>query len=144
MKRHSLLVLFALPILVGTGFGIDYYLRHREATLVARATNYWNAIKSHDLITAYHLEAESAAGLLPPHEVETARIWGVRLMSFSLGAIEYFGDKAEILVTKELTYPDTQTAKTRIKPAAKDVWTFYQGQWYHGIPEVGSAGIRKR
>lgn len=144
MKKKVLLGLLGVSAVIGGGLGLDYHFRHREATLVARATDYWTAIKDHDLLTAYHLEAEAAAGLLPPHEVETARVWGVRLMGFSLGSIDYFGDKAEILLTRELTYPDTQQGKTRTKPPVKDLWTFYQGQWYHGVPEQGGSGIRRR
>lgn len=143
MKRPIILALVGLALASASGFMIDYHLRHREAALVARANEYWTAIQLHDLLTAYYLEAETAAGLLQPHEVETDRFWGLRLVNFTLGSISYFGDRAEIEVSREMTYPDTQLGKTRNKPPIRDVWSFYKGRWYHGLPEKDGSGIHR-
>ena len=117
-------------------------MRHREATLIERANTYWAAVASHDLLTAYHLEAEAASGNLRPDEVDQTRDWNVRIVSFSLGEITYYGHSAEILLSREMTWPATETGKTRKKPPIKDLWTFYDGDWYHGAPEKGGSSIR--
>ena len=136
-----------LIVLVAVGLlyqGLSYYERHREATLLKRADTYWSALAAHDLETAYHLEAETANGLLRPDEVELVREWGVRLVRFKFGEINYYDHYAEIMVTRDLTYPDSESGKIRTKPPIKDLWVFFKGEWYHGAPEKGGSGIRKR
>ena len=135
-------VLGAVVLLALLGKGADFYMRHREATLIERANTYWAAVASHDLLTAYHLEAEAASGNLRPDEVDQTRDWNVRIVSFSLGEITYYGHSAEILLSREMTWPATETGKTRKKPPIKDLWTFYDGDWYHGAPEKGGSSIR--
>jgi hypothetical protein len=134
----------ALLVLVGSIWSFGYYQRHREATLLERANLYWKAIQSRDVLTAYHLEAETVSGHLQPDEVELSRSWGIRLIRFSFGQIVYFDNKAEISVIREMTLPDTELGKTKTKQPIRDRWTFYNGQWYHGTPENGGSGIRRR
>ena len=134
---------FILVIFLGYE-AFSYWSRHHEAKLLERATLYWSALASHDLLTAYHLEAEAASGKLQPDEVEKVREWGVRIIAFSLGAVTYYDNHAEILVTRQLTRPDTQTGELKMKPPIKDLWTFYNGEWYHGSPEKGGSPIRIR
>ena len=97
-------VLGAVVLLALLGKGADFYMRHREATLIERANTYWAAVASHDLLTAYHLEAEAASGNLRPDEVDQTRDWNVRIVSFSLGEITYYGHSAEILLSREMTW----------------------------------------
>ena len=122
--------------------GYDYYRRHSEQTLMTRAQLYWDAVRVNDLYTAYNLEAEKQAGTLYPHQIRKRQDWGVRLVGFSLGAVTYYGDHAEVEVTREMTWPDSRE-KSRIKPPIKDLWTFMNGEWFHGSPEKGSSLMRK-
>lgn len=139
--KKILLTLGMLTVLVAAAFSYDYYSRHREKTLLERADRYWNAVRLNDLATAYGLDAEAARGTLQPHEVDKGRDWSIRLVSFTLGEITYYDNHAEILLTKEVTWPDSKT-KTHQKPPVKDLWTFMKGQWYHGAPEKGSSSLR--
>lgn len=142
MKRFWLIALIA-ALLFGAYKGYDYTTRHSETTLLARAHDYWEAVRINDLVTAYHLEAEAENGQLAPDEVELRHEWNMRVVGYQLGKVTYYGNHAEIEVSLEHTLPDTKTGKTT-KSKGKDLWTFLNGQWYHGAPEKGAAGIRKR
>jgi hypothetical protein len=129
-------------MLLAAGYaGFDFYARHSEAALLARAHQYWEARRLNDYLTAYELEAETANGQLAPDEVETRPEWGLRVYSFQLGGVEYFSDQAEIELTVETII--REFTKPNGKSTSKDLWTFIKGQWYHGAAEKGGAGIRK-
>jgi hypothetical protein len=119
----------------------DFQDRHSEASLLARANQYWEARRLNDYLSAYELEAETASGQLAPDEVETRPEWGQRLHSFKLGPVEYFNDHAEIELTTDFTI--REFTKPMGASTKKDLWTFIKGRWYHGAPEKGGAGIRK-
>lgn len=141
LMRHWKLLAFCM-MLAGAVYGwFDFQQRHSEASLLARANDYWEARRLNDYLTAYELEAETANGQLAPDEVETRPEWGQRLHSFKLGPVEYFNDHAEIELTTEYTIREfTRPMGASTK---KDLWTFIKGRWYHGAPEKGGAGIRK-
>jgi len=143
MKKYRVIgIIGLLSLLVAGYFGYDYHKRHGEAALLGKANQFWDAIRVNDLVTAYNMEAEMLHGTLHPDDVKLRQDWGIRLVSFKLGAITYYGNHAEIELTRELTWPDSKT-KTRMKPPIKDTWTFTQGQWYHGFLEKGTSSMRK-
>lgn len=142
MGMNKVLVVTALVLLAISYYGYDYYIRHSEAELLRRATMYWEAVRVNDLQTAYSLEAEAAAGLLQPHEVASTQDWGRRLVGYELGGVIYSRNHAEIEISKEITLPDSM--QTKMYPGRKDIWTFVNGQWFHGEPEAGTSIMRKR
>lgn len=131
-------VLFA--VLVAGYFWRDYISKHSEEALLRRANQYWEAIKLNDLVTAYKLEAETVNGGLLPHDVELKHDWGIRIVNFKLGSVQYFDDYATIELSTEITLPDS--TKTRNRRPVEDVWTFTKGQWFHGT--VGGSMMRRR
>jgi hypothetical protein len=141
LKQHwKWLAVGALLLAAGYAW-FDFQNRHSEATLLARANQYWEARRLNDYLTAYELEAETANGQLAPDEVETRPEWGQRLHSFKLGPVEYFNDHAEIELTTDFTI--REFTKPMGASTKKDLWTFIKGRWYHGAAEKGGAGIRK-
>lgn len=141
LKQHWKWLALALIMLAALYAWFDFQHRHSEATLLARAHQYWVARRLNDYVTAYKLEAETANGQLSPEEVETRPEWGQRITSFQLGAVEYYSDHAEIELTVETII--REFSRPTGKNTTKDLWTFIKGQWYHGAPEKGGAGIRK-
>lgn len=140
--KKTLLVL--LLVLAAGGYAwYDGYSRHSEATLMKRANQYWGAVRSNDLVTAYELETETVMGTLAPHEVALRRDWGVRVVGYKLGQAVITGDRAEIPVTLEVTRPDSET-KTKTKSGKKDIWIYVKGQWHHGIPQAGTSLMRRQ
>jgi len=139
-KKTILLLGLLITSLAGGIAWYSYQSRHSEAALIARAHEYWEAVKIHDLVTAYQMEAETARGTLFPHEVELRHDWGVRVVGYQLGKVDYFDDYAEIEMSMEITLPDS--TKTQTKKGKKDVWTFMKGYWYHGVP--GDSVMRRR
>ena len=123
---------------------ISYYSNYRESALIERAFLYWNAVAVNDFLTIYQLQAETAQGNFRPDEVKLGRDWSQRLVSFDLSGIRIDGSHAEIQIKREATLPDTQTGKTIVYPAVKDQWTFMKGEWYHGTPEKGGSGMKRR
>ena len=143
--KYKLTYIILLIILAAIATNlISFFLNHREAALIDRATTYWESIKAHDLESAYLLEAETGCGHFAADEVELQREWGTRLISFTLGEVVYYMDNAEIVLGRVITQPDTQTSKLKELPKAKDLWTFCAGKWYHGKPSMGGSGLRKR
>lgn len=138
-KSWILLVGFIIASSLALYLRHVYESRRSETALLLRASQYWEAIRENDLVTAYQLEAETAAGTLLPHDVELKREWGLRVVEFKLGAVEFFDDYAEIKMTLEITYPDS--TRTRNK-SSKDLWTFTKGYWFHGAP--GKSSLRPR
>jgi len=128
----------------GSYKAINYYLNHRESALIDRAALYWNAVAANDILTIFQLQAESAHGNLTPDEVKLGRDWSTRLIHFDLAEVTTHGNSAEIQVKREITLPDTTTGKTMVYPPFKDHWTFIKGEWYHGTPEKGGSGMKRR
>ncbi len=145
MKRSTIIGSVVMLVVAGYGIyaGLDFKTRHSEARLLERAHAYWGARVVNDLGTAYELEAEAVSGNLLPHEVKKGVDYGVRVTGFELGAVSYYEGNAEVQVKLQMTWPDSKT-QTRWKPPFKDLWTFTHGQWFHGAPEKGGAGIRNR
>lgn len=145
MKRSKIISMAILLILGGVGIyaWMDFQSRHSEARLLERVNAYWTARVVNDLATAYELEAETASGNLLPHEVKKGVDYGVRLTGYEVGEVSYYEGHAEVQVKLQMTWPDSR-AQTRWKPPHKDLWTFTHGQWFHGAPEKGGAGIRDR
>ena len=143
MKRSTIIALAVLLLVVGYGGYAwwDFKSRHSEERLLERVKVYWGARVANDLVTAYQLEAETVSGNLLPHEVKKGVDYGIRLTGYDLGAVSYYDKHAEIMIKLQMTWPDSKT-KTHWKPPYKDLWTFTHGQWYHGAPETGGAGIR--
>jgi hypothetical protein len=141
LKQHWKWLAIGALLLAAGYAGFDFQNRHSEATLLARAHQYWEARRLNDYLTAYELEAETANGQLAPDEVETRPEWGQRLYSYKLGSVDYYNGHAEIELTTE--YLIRELSKPAGGGTAKDLWTFIKGQWYHGAPEKGGAGIRK-
>jgi hypothetical protein len=145
MKRSTMISSVLMLAVAGYGIyaGLDFRSRHSEARLLERANTYWGARVVNDLATAYELEAEAVSGNLLPHEVKKGVDYGVRLTGYEVGTVSYYEGHAEVQVKLQVTWPDSKT-QTRWKPAIKDLWTFTHGQWFHGAPEKGGAGIRDR
>jgi hypothetical protein len=141
LQRHWKWLALGLLLLGAVYAWFDFQSRRSESTLLARAHQYWEARRLNDYLTAYELEAETANGQLAPDEVETRPEWGQRVYSFQFGGVEYFNDQAEIELTLETII--REFTKPTGKSTSKDLWTFIKGQWYHGAPEKGGAGIRK-
>jgi hypothetical protein len=135
--------ILSILLMLGGYYGWRYYTNHSEIALMQRANAYWEAIRVNDLQTAYQLEAETAVGNLLPHDVEVKPEWGLRVVQFRLGKIEIDGDMAEIDVTTILTMLEFNG---NVFPGGtkKDVWTFVDGQWFHGMSSIGGAGIRRK
>ena len=142
-KLHWILAVIGLGFVLAAGWGYDYQRRHSEDALMARAHEYWEALRVNDLQTAFGFEAEALSGSLLPHEIQKRPDWGIRLVGFKFGEVTYYANHAEIEVTREMTWPDSKTNKTRIKPPIKDLWTFTRGEWYHGSTDKGSSSMRK-
>lgn len=144
MKKR-VTALLVLAVLAVAGFaGLRYYRQHDEKALLARANSYWSAVQANDLITAYQLESSRLSGVLAPHEVGITREWGMRIVRFELGAVTFYADHAEVELTTETTLPDTQTGKTRKIGPNKDLWTYIDGDWYHGAPKERNSPIRRK
>ena len=143
IKKAALVIISLAILLYGSYRLISYYKNHQESELVRRINTYWSAIASHDLLTAYQLEAEAINGTLRPDEVKLGRDWGIRLIGFTVGEITYNGDQAEIMITRESTLPDSQMGKT-MTAAGKDLWTFTHGAWYHGTTNKGGSGLKRK
>lgn len=145
IKNRKLILglIIGLMLVVGANYIRLYLKNHSEEALKQRANVYWEAIRLNDLQTAYKLEAETAAGNLLPHDVEVNPEWGLKVVQFNLGNVVIVGDVGEIDVTTMLTMMEFG-GKTFPGGTKKDLWSFVDGQWFHGTPQVGGAGIRKR
>lgn len=134
----------SLVILAGAGYTwFDFQSRHGEKALVARANQYWEARKANDYNTAYQLEAATVSGRLTPDEVDVEPEWGRRLVGYKIGNIVYYGDKAEIEISKEYVMREFSKPFGVPRPS-KDLWTFVNGRWYHGGTEKEQAGVFDR
>ena len=132
----------AVAITVGR-YAWNYQRNHSIESLMYRAEQYWEAIRVNDLQTAYNLEAETKAGTFLPHEVEVNPEWGLKVVQFKITNEEVKGDLGQIDVTTLLTMREFG-GKTFPGGIKKDIWTFMDGEWFHGTPQVGGAGIRKK
>lgn len=144
MRKLSLWLIGLALIVIATFAGPRIYREHSEAAVLSRAQAYWSAFVANDLLTAYELEAPQLTGLLLPHEVGITREWNQRMVSFELGSVTFYSDHAEVELIPEITLPDTQTGKTRKSGAIRDLWTFVDGDWYHGSPKERKSPIRKQ
>lgn len=136
-----MIAMLAVVLAGGTFAWQEYQHRRSEERLLERAREYWDARRLNDWNTVYAMEAETAKGSLAPDEVDTRPEWGKRIFSFELGKIERFDNYAEVeikksIILRELTKPISTNATS-------DVWTFMNGDWYHGVEDVGSSEIRK-
>lgn len=142
--RNGLMALLIVAISAGGWFYYrDYQYRRSEEALLERAKIYWEAVRLNDMQTAYRMEAETAAGNLLPHEVEHRHDFGMRVVRYTLGKVNMIGgDAAEIGITTEVTMNEFG-GHTIPGSDRQDQWTFIDGQWHHGTPEAGGAGVRK-
>lgn len=141
----SRIVIVGVIFVIVIGVFLSWYQvqqRRSEERLHERANEYWEARRLNDWHTVYAMEAETANGSLSPDEVDTRPEWGKRIYSYELGKMERFDDSAEIEIKKSIILREF-TQPIESGKASKDVWTFVDRDWYHGLPVEGSSEIRK-
>ena len=123
-------------------YQVNYYANRTEERLMQRVNAYWEAVRVNDLRTAYEMEAETVNGDFSPDEVEHRRQWDMKIVGYILGKPSLAEDSATIEVKTVLTMMEFD-GNTFTGGARQDIWTYVKGDWYHGKPERGGAGIRK-
>ncbi len=143
MNRNIWIVVVFALLCVGGYFFWSHQQAAKKEALLSRASAYWESIRINDLVTAYQMEAETIAGTFLPHEVALRRNFDMRLVSYVLGDAVFLDDNsAEIAINGRYTMMEFGGQDFPVG-GAKDYWTYMNGNWYHGHPEKGGAGLRK-
>jgi len=104
---------------------------HRPEAVLNRASAYWEAVRLRDLLTQYQMETKTALGLMKPHEFTKRKPFNAHVVRYKLGQVKVMDDLAEIDMELENALME-MNGKTLPAQTVKDVWTFVDGQWFHG------------
>lgn len=135
MQHRGWLWVLVVAIIAGGVYGTRTLMGNGKERLLERVNLYWEAQRSNDLLTRYHLEVRAATGELWPDEYPRFNEFRTRVLSYAVEGVELSGDMAKVNLIVGWSMPDWNGKS--VKQPRQDIWTFYEGDWYHGELKKG-------
>lgn len=133
MKK--ILLIGGMILLAGLGYLANQVIngkRHDPEALRERVNQYWEAVRTNDQLTRYHLMTAYAEGHLQPDELQAQLSPQLQVLRYKVGEISMESDgTAEVAVDLELTLPKFQGKG--FPRQSREPWAFVGDNWYRGL-----------
>ena len=131
MSKHAGVVrLFAIAAVISATTVFAEGTPGPDSALAARVADYWEAISTRDLSTAYRLEKQAHAREIDPLDYFEKGSTGFPLRAARIDGIEQNGDRATATISAATLIP-LGGRVLEVPRQFKSEWERLDGDWYH-------------